>query len=522
MCIMKKNIQSFEWGHIEWIYEPDSNNSLNNMSIGITTILPNKRQNKHIHYGDEQVIYILSGEGSQLIGDRVSNIKAGQIYHMEAGTIHETINQGNETIKHLLISIPVQCEQDMLMQKEESYIFNSNEMFSDTAQISDEISHIYETIINPLKIPVAIFDMDENIVIKGRDYPEFCKYNCSIHKDVGHCPMYDIKGKYRAPQYKTLSAVICPHGLTVFTTFIMFNNKPIGTIKGGHIRISTSNLGDCGNSSKETFDTLNKLMQVVPKGTLNAILQQLKKLSKTIENYYIFKNVEIQLNKKEEIIQDIVKNEIALEESLKSTKEKVLNIQINNHFLFNTLNAIAGLAIKECAVETYQSIIDISKILRYTTTNQNHFIQLKNEIQYLKNYTNLEKLRRGDKLEINIDVSTDIYDKNVPFNCLQPIVENCFIHGFKDMKKDMKINIIGKLNKNKLVIEISDNGIGLNEEDLNKLRCRISEYEKYELRGLMMVYRKLELIYGKNFDFIIESSKGKGTNVKITLPEYIV
>lgn len=515
---MEKNIQSFDWGYIEWIYEPESNNSLNNMSIGIVTILPNKRQNRHIHYGDEQVIYILSGEGNQLIGDRVSAIKPGQIYHMEAGIIHETINQGSQPIKHLVISIPVQYKQNTLVQNKKIYKLNSNETFNDTIKINDEISYIYEEIISSLKMPIAIFDMEGTLVIKGRNYPEFCRTKCLIHKNIENCDMYNIKGEYGAPQYTDLSAVVCPYGLTVFTSFIMFNNKPIGIIRGGHIRLSATKLDSCGNLSQETS---NELIQEVPRGTLNAVLQQIKKLSKTIENYYVFKNAEIQLDKKEVIIQDIVKNEILLEDSLKSTQKKALNIRINNHFLFNVLNNIAGLAIKENAFKTYQSIIDISKILRYTTENQNHLVQLKNEIQYLQSYINLQKLRYGKKLEINIDVSMDINNKNVPFNFLQPIVENCFIHGFKDMKKDMKINVIGRLNKGNLVIEINDNGIGLSKEELNELRYRISEYEKYELSGLSMIYYKLELHYRKNFDFIIESSVGNGTCVKISLPEYI-
>lgn len=510
---MKENTQIFDWGQIEWIYEPDSNNPLNNMSIGITTILPKKRQNRHIHYGDEQVIYILSGEGNQLIGDKISDIKPGQIYHMESGIIHETINQGNEPIKHLLISIPVQHEQNILMQKDESETLGISNSINDNIEINDEISYIYKTIVDPLKIPVAIFDMEGKEVIKGKGYSKFCKSNCSIDKNGGICPLYNIKGEYAPPQYTALSAVICPYGLTVFTMFIFLNNKPIGTIKGGHIRILPSHMSNCS--------TLSEGIQIIPKATLNALLQQIKKLSKTIENYYIFKNIELQLNKKEEIIQDIVRNEIELEESLKSTKKKVLNIQINNHFLFNTLNDIASLAVKEDAFKTYQSIIDISKILRYTTANQNNFIQLKNELEYLKNYMSLQKLRYGDRVKIKIDVPTCMYDKNVPFNCLQPIVENCFIHGFKDMKNNMEINIIGKIDKNNLIIQINDNGIGLNEEDLNKLRFKISEYEKYELRGLMMVYYKLELLYGNDFDFTIESSEGKGTKVKITLFKYI-
>ena len=92
---MGKNTQYFDWGHIEWIYEPDPVSSKNNMSIGITTILPNTKQNKHIHYGDEQFIYVLSGEGIQLIGSKISEMKPKQIYHMEAGTIHETTNNSD-------------------------------------------------------------------------------------------------------------------------------------------------------------------------------------------------------------------------------------------------------------------------------------------------------------------------------------------------------------------------------------------------------------------------------------------
>lgn len=521
MCIVEKNIQSFDWGYIEWVYEPESKNSLNNMSIGIATILPNKRQNRHIHYGDEQVIYILSGEGNQLIGDRVFATKAGQIYHMEAGIIHETINQGNEALKHIVISIPVQCKQNMLVQKKELDEFDSSEMSNDTIIINDEIKHIYEATINPLKMPVTILNMDGDIVIRGRNYPEFCKTNCLIHKNITNCRIYNMKGEYGPPQYTILSSFVCPYGLTVFTSFIMFNNKPIGIIKGGHIRLAASNLDSYGNLSEETFNKSNGLIQEVSKGTLNAVLQHLKKLSKTIENYYVFKNVEIQLNKKEAIIQDIVKNEISLEESLKLSQKKALNIKISNHFLFNILNSIAGLAIKENAVKTYQSIIDISKILRYTTENQNHFVQLKSEMQYLQSYINLQKLRYGNKLEINIDVSTDLNNKNVPFNFLQPIVENCFIHGFKDMKKDMEITITGRVDKGNLEIVINDNGVGLDVEELNELKYRIIEYEKYELRGLMMIYHKLELLYGKNFNFTIESSKGKGTSVKMSLPEYI-
>lgn len=515
---MQGNIQSFEWGQIEWIYEPDFNKSLNTMSIGITTIFPNRRQNKHMHYGNEQVIYVLSGEGFQTIGDKTGKMKPGDIYHMDAGIIHETINLSDEPIRQLLVCIPVHYEQNVQIGKKELALIKEVGEVDGKVKISNEIDYIYEAIVNPLKIPVTIFDIDGNIIIQGRNYSEFCKHKCLIDQDVNNCPMYKIKDEYGPPHYADLSAFICPYGLTIFDIPIIFNNRVIGIIKGGHIR--TSN--DYNIKRVTSSHTLEELIPVVPKGTQNAVMQQFKRLSKTIENYYVLKDAEIELGKKEDIIQDIVKNETILEESLKSTEERVLNIQISNHFLFNTLNSLAGLAVKGDSLKVYQSIIDLSKLLRYTTGDQNHFVQFETEMEHLKNYLNIKKLSYGNKLEVNFDISEDINNKNIPFNCLQPIVENSFVHGFKDMKRDMKIEIGGRTDRGKIIIRIIDNGAGIDEEHLNELKDKIKANNKYgKISGLMMVYSKLKFLYEDKFEFVIESTPKRGTYVKMVLPEYI-
>ncbi|CAH2214615.1 histidine kinase [Tepidibacter aestuarii] len=492
-----KNIQSFEWGQIEWIYEPNPSNSMNIINVGITTIFQNKRQDRHIHYGNEQVIYVLSGKGIQLIEDKISNINSGLIYHIEAGSVHETINTGDEPIKQLVISVPVNYEQNLLQKK--STILTKNTTYQDITKINDEIKNIYETIAEPLKIPISIFDLNGNIIISGRNYPEICTSKCSVDKSIENCCIYKIKNGYESPNHTDLSAFVCPCGLTVFIMPIIFNNEIIGTIKGGHIRTSScsTQLDNYGYTDSSFSDGLPNSLQTTPKGTLNAIIQQIKKLGVAIENAYILKNKE--------------------EESLKSLKDEMLDIKINNHFLFNTLNSIASLAIKENSLKTYESIMNLSKMLKYTSKNRIYFIQLKDEISYLQNYISLQELRFGHKLEVNFYIKTNIENKTIPFNCLQPIIENCFTHGFKNMKKDMKIDIILKLYKNNLIIEINDNGEGLNEEDLNKLKNKINNYEKYEMSGLMMVYSKLQLLYENNCKFEISSSLNKGMSVKISL-----
>jgi len=506
----KSSVQYFDWGHIEWIYEPEPGNSLSSMNIALTTILPHRRQERHIHYGNEQVIYVLSGKGIQLIGEGLSDIEPGSVYHIDAGSAHETINESDEPIRELIISMPVLHEQTLLMPKGGHEAYWGSDADNENVSITNEIMYIYEAIVTPMRIPVAIFDNNGSVVIKGKDYPDYCKTRCIGRGNEVNCPVYEIKGEYGPPHYNDLSAYICPYGLTVFLVPIMLGGKSIGIIKAGHIRTPSSGIYHP-----------NELMPLVPKGTLKAVMQQLKKLSKSIENYYVFKKTEVELNKKEEIIQDIAKHEVALEESLKLTREQVLNIQINNHFLFNTLNAIAGMAIKEHSLKTYQSIIDLSKMLRYTASSQNYFVHIKDEMQYLHNYTNLQMLRYGDRLEVDFDISEEIKSKNMPYNCLQPIVENCFIHGFKNTKDNMKIKISGVIKEGNIIIEINDNGEGMSEEVLSSLRQRIAEFEQYELRGLTMVYSKLKLIYEYDFDFAIESTQGHGTAVRIVLPDHI-
>ncbi|WFD11090.1 histidine kinase [Tepidibacter hydrothermalis] len=483
-----KNIQLFEWGQIEWIYEPSSNNSMNIINVGITTIFQNKRQHSHIHYGNEQVIYVLSGNGIQRIEDKISDINAGRIYHIEAGSVHETINTGDEPIKQLVMSVPVNYEQNLLPKKRN--ISAKHKTYQDITKIKEEIKTIYKTIAEPLKIPISIFDSNGNIIISSRDYPEICTSECSVDKNIENCCIYKINNGYESPNNTDLSAFVCPHGLTIFTMPIIFDNEIIGMIKAGHIRTSSSS------------NQLHNFMQITPKGTLNAIIQQIKKLGITIENSYTLKNKE--------------------EESLKSLKDQMLDIKINNHFLFNTLNSIASLAVKEKSLKTYESIMNLSKMLKYTSTNKINFIELKDEISYLQNYISLQKLRYGEKLEVVFHITTNMRNKYIAINCLQPIIENCFTHGFKNMKKDMKIDIILKAYKDNLIIEINDNGEGLNEEDLNKLKNKISEYHKYEMSGLMMVYSKLKSLYENNFEFEISSLINKGTSIKIVLPENIL
>ena len=320
------------------------------------------------------------------------------------------------------------------------------------------------------------------------------------------------------PHYKDPFAFVCQYGLRVFVMPIIINNSLVGTIKGGHIRIYDESYVEFKDELDLDYALYRKI-QIVHQGRIMAILQHIKTLSKNISYYYLLENTEMELYKKEEIIKDIAKNELLLEESLRSTKEQVLSIQINNHFLFNTLNAIASLAIKEDSIKTYESIIRLSKIFRYSLKSSNSIATLNDEILFIMDYLELQKLRYGERLSVNINISENAKSARIPFNFIQPIIENSFVHGFKNKMDNLSIQISCRKNQDKIYIQVLDNGTGLEEDEIEKLNnMNKGQTENFIISGLMMIYRKLELLHHNNFEFKILSKKNAGTQVIIVIP----
>jgi len=501
------NIQHFDWGFVEWIYEPDDTDSFNVMSIGIYTIFPGKRQKRHIHYGDEQLLYVLSGHGDQIIDDKSSFKDPGDIFHIEAGSVHETVNTGEEVLKELVISIPANYDNRFLKNIKSLEKPGKRLKLGSLAEIKDEIAVMCEEFTRSIKIPVSIFDSRGDVIVVGKAFPDVCVEKCHIDCDLKNCCLYDEKDTMSRSGYRDPTAFMCPFGLSVFSMPLIYHEHLLGYIKGGHIR---------GPLDDKDLDTS---LPFFSKASVQAVIVQIKKLDMHIIDRYRQKNAQKELDKRKETIRNISRHETILEESLKSTKEKMLNIQINNHFLFNTFNALASLAIKEDAILTYRSIIDLSLMFKYTRNSEDQMISLRDEIDYLNKYIDLQKLRFGERLKSAVSFFEDKDDIRLPFNCLQPIIENSFIHAFGKMDTMMTILVSGKTEGGRLMIEVVDNGEGMDETTLMLLDKKIrGDHKTGQMSGLMMIYSKLESIYGKDFSFELFSQKNSGTRVLIDVP----
>ena len=480
-------IQKTDWGYIEWRHIHDENDKKQLMDIRISVVLPGKSQPKHTHYSEEQMLYVISGEGIHIINGEKHHKKAGEFVYIDGGATHETHNIGNEPLRELLVSNPVIVN---------NYDYEEKKL--------DGLNGIIETIqsqfIEPLNIPITIYDSLWNILLQTKCFNNYCIKTCALNGRFTYCNCLTQKNISEDEEY----TFKCSHGLTIYHIPIVYDEEIIGYIRGGHILLAT---GDKKNEYKEIYDT--------PAGTAISIKRLLMQIAKSIVNYYGFTKLRNEVEEKNIAIEKTSKLREELKNNLIKEQEKVTNLKINHHFLFNTLNSMASMALEEDCFDLYSAIIDLSKLFRYTMDVESEFTELEKEIDYVKKYLNLQKIRYGDKLEIEYDLDENYNNLRVPFNFLQPIVENAFVHGFKDSVNKKMLKISTFFYNERLRIVVNNNGTHLSDHDICVV---IQKMHSNSGHGLALIHNKLQLAFGNNFKMDVVSNEKEDTSFIIDIP----
>lgn len=510
--------QKLNWGSIRWIYEPEKG-SMNNMRIGISTMNPHTEQPPHIHYGDEQLVYIISGRGRQWINDVEMMLIPGAYCHIPAGIVHRQINDSDEPLVKLLASIPAlhnvngpdpEHEPDNAERNYEKGL--RDDVFRSV------VSDLFEEELSQLRVPMTIFGSGGQVVYSSKEYPDFCCRNCHVDENTEYCEFLStIKDSD-----DMANAYVCKFGLWVYNyPIILRNGRILGYVKAGHVRTHV----DSGSSSygAVSANQTSEAVYSVPDSTVSGIMETVKRIAAAIRNRYEVTVMQSDLEDSELELINSQNANVSLKSTLDNTRTKAFNLQLNQHFLFNTLNALAGMAVTENAFTTYEGICDLADLLRYTLRNTENFVRVRDELAYVKNYTSLQQMRFGDRLKVYYEIEDGIMDESVPFNFLQPVVENCFTHGFKTRKTGSTDEIMSilitveKRNNNKLAFTVTDNGSGIEKKRLDEVRSKLSTMT--DNHGTLMVVRKLASLYADNYTYEI-SSEGpeKGCKVTITIP----
>lgn len=193
--------------------------------------------------------------------------------------------------------------------------------------------------------------------------------------------------------------------------------------------------------------------------------------------------------------------------------ENLVN-QINPHFIYNVLQLIQSKAVLSENYEIDDIVVSLSRMMRYTMSNNSKIVTIKEETDYVRNYLDLYQKRYSHKFVYDINIEDELLTHPVLKFMLQPIVENCIKHGFKNVKQDGKIRIDIYRNEDFVYFKVKDNGHGMSEEELEELKNSIeADNDEFKAIGLKNTYKRIKLTYGNDADMKIYSTKGEGTTV---------
>ena len=226
----------------------------------------------------------------------------------------------------------------------------------------------------------------------------------------------------------------------------------------------------------------------------------------------------------------LLDNKEANQLSNRQAQYLALQNQINPHFLYNTLEAIRGEALSE-GMENIANITEaMATFFRYTISNMDNLVSLEEELSNAENYFAIQNYRFGERISMQVDIepgSEAARDVQVPKLTLQPIIENAIIHGLEHQvqpgRVSVRIGIVGQ----RLLIEITDDGVGMSEATLDEINRRLlhpetvrASEEKPRTGGIALINvdNRIKLIFGEQYGLKVSSIKGYGTRVEISLP----
>lgn len=216
-----------------------------------------------------------------------------------------------------------------------------------------------------------------------------------------------------------------------------------------------------------------------------------------------------------------LKRQHQLEQALKDAELKALQSQVNPHFLFNSLNTVARLALLEGAANTEKMVRALARLMRYSLYQVKGTVSLAEEIAAVRDYLFVQETRFSDRLRSRVEVAEAAMQARLPCMVLQPLVENAIVHGLEPKQEGGEIVVSASLVGDQVRVEIKDDGVGIPPEvkkAIFDLEVRRSGKGQVSGLGIVNVYRRLQHHFGNNCALDVASIPGKGTCVRMTFP----
>lgn len=201
---------------------------------------------------------------------------------------------------------------------------------------------------------------------------------------------------------------------------------------------------------------------------------------------------------------------------LKDTRYRMLQAQINPHFLYNTLNAINWMVKAKRNDDAVKMIMELGNLL-HASFAENPYTTVESEVQAARSYITIQQFRYGARAGFSVTTQGNLENYIVPRMILQPLIENAIYYGVEGALNNCKVEVIAKEEEDGILLEVSDSGCGMTEEELTNIRTFNIKPKGHGI-GLNNIRERLNISY-TIYEFTIESQIGKGTKIRIRIPK---
>ncbi len=277
------------------------------------------------------------------------------------------------------------------------------------------------------------------------------------------------------------------------------------------------------------FFALTVLLSIMLSLRISGPIKQLRKSMQAVEmgNF----DIRVDIQSEDEIgelgkdfnimiaeIRALIEQNNRQQELKRKSELKALQMQINPHFLYNTLDSIIWMAEGRKEQEVITMVSALARLFRLSLGKGKEIIEIGSEIEHVGHYLTIQKMRYKDKLDYEIAVDADILRYKTVKIILQPLVENAIYHGIKNKSSPGKVTIRGGRKGQGIELSVHDDGIGMSLETLTRLSGEHHESKTGSGLGVRNVDERIKLYFGREYGLDFESAEDKGTTVYVRLP----
>ncbi|MBF4695937.1 sensor histidine kinase [Fusibacter ferrireducens] len=393
------------------------------------------------------------------------------------------------------------------------------------------LQDIQDNFSDVTKMAVITVDFKGEPITQHSNFTKFCQKFRENDQCKRICYKSDAHGGVEAARSQKPFIYKCHTGLVDFAVPLLFEGQYLGSILGGQVKVKDGEYANAIPYDQSIVDErltdteLRQFYDEIEAVTVQEV-ESAAKLMYIMANYIVEQafnqRIQEELNEKNNKLIGEMAMRVTLEKNLRESELQLLQSQVNPHFLFNVLNTINSLAMIEKAKNTSDMIYSLSDMLRYTIQNKMHYmVTLAEEIDYNDKYLQIQNVRLGNKIDIQIRIDAALNDLKVPFMIIQPLVANAIDHGLFEMDACGKLNVYSKEDQQNAYIIVEDNGRGIPKETIKAIQegNYKSKTNKSTGTGLITLEKRLIHRFGEQYRLQIESRLNMGTKITVKIPK---